>query len=448
MPLPESFLSRMQNRLGAEFPAFLQAMHEPPPVSLRLHPFKKGSRFQQNERVPWHPEGRYLPERPSFTLDPAFQAGAYYVQEASSMFLFEALRQTVDLNKNLRVLDLCAAPGGKSTLLLSAISSGSFLLANEVIHSRIPALRANLEKWGYPNVMVSNHDPADFQPLAGFFDVVVVDAPCSGEGLFRKDESAAGEWSENNAELCAARQRRILAEARQLVRPGGVLIYSTCTFNVFENENNVNWLLDEGGFEEIRLQTDPAYGIVEARPGYQFFPHRLKGEGFFIACLRKSSTEPEQRFKPSGLQDWQRLGQKERPACSDWLREPEQHDFFTKPNGEIVAIPQNLAEDFGIIARVLKKRSLGGVMIGELKKRDFVPSHAFALSSLVSSSLPAADLDLNQSIAFLKKENPGLAELEKGWTLARFEGLNLGWMKVLDNRINNYLPNEWRIRMG
>ena len=192
MPLPESFLSRMQNRLGAEFPAFLQAMHEPPPVSLRLHPFKKGSRFQQNERVPWHPEGRYLPERPSFTLDPAFQAGAYYVQEASSMFLFEALRQTVDLNKNLRVLDLCAAPGGKSTLLLSAISSGSFLLANEVIKKRIDPLQHNLTKWGLARTMISNHDPEDFSGLSGFFDLVCVDAPCSGEGLFRKRPQSSG----------------------------------------------------------------------------------------------------------------------------------------------------------------------------------------------------------------------------------------------------------------
>lgn len=432
--------------LGEQYPAFLNALGQPPPVSIRLHPLKNHCGFDQCEQIPWHPQGRYLPERPVFTLDPAFHGGAYYVQEASSMFLYEALRQTLDPEKKIKVLDICAAPGGKTTLLTSAISQESFLLANEVIQSRIPALRTNVEKWGYPNVAVSNHDPADFQALAGFFDLVVVDAPCSGEGLFRKDGAAISEWSEKNTELCAARQRRILTEAKHLVRPGGVLIYSTCTFNPEENETNVQWLIETGGFQSVRLKVEPRWGINEMGTGYQFFPHKIRGEGFFIACLQKISGDEPARSKTGGLLSWQRLGRKEISILSDWLETPERFEFFVKPTGDIVAIPVEIVRETGVIANTLKKRSVG-LIIGSLKNRDFVPSHTLALSNMISSSLPGYELDLGQALLFLKKENFQLPDARKGWALAKYEGLNLGWMKVLENRVNNYLPNEWRIRM-
>lgn len=447
MTFPEKFTTRMKAGLGAEYPAFLESLSQPPSLSLRLHPLKKGERLGDSERVPWHPDGRYLPERPVFTLDPAFHAGAYYVQEASSMFLFQALRQSVDLGKKLKVLDLCAAPGGKATLLASAIGGDSFLLANEVIHSRIPALRMNVEKWGYPNVSVSNHDPADFEGLAGFFDVVVVDAPCSGEGLFRKDEAAIAEWSEKNLAICSARQRRIMAEVRQLIRPGGVMIYSTCTFNPEENEGNVRELCKGGNFQPIRLSTEPSWGIVEKGEGYGFYPHRTKGEGFFIAVLQKQFGEAQGRFRSAGLPGWQRLKKKELPTLSDWLRSPEEYEFFAKPNGELAAVPVAQQSEFEIAAAALKRRSIG-LTIGSLKNGKLIPAHELALSSLIHPAYPSVELSREQALLFLKKEIilPG-GTPQKGWTLAKFEGLNLGWMKVLDNRINNYLPNEWRIRM-
>ncbi len=447
MTLPAIFTDRMRQELGDDFQAFLEALGEPPPVSIRLNPAKASLEFEDCEKIPWHPDGRYLPERPVFTLDPAFHAGTYYVQEASSMFLREALVQSVDVGQPLRVLDLCAAPGGKSTLLASALNSESLLLANEVIQSRVPALRMNLEKWGHANVAVSNHDPSDFRKLESFFDVVMVDAPCSGEGLFRKDAAAAGEWSEQNLAICEGRQRRILSEAKELLRPGGVLIYSTCTFNHGENELNVSWLLESGEFDFLPIRLQPDWGIAEKKLGYQFFPHRLRGEGFFIACLKKKAgAELPFRSKNTGLGDWQRLKTKEIAAFSEWLAAPEALAFFLKPNGEIVALPENLTDDCAMIDRVLRKRSFGTV-IGTMKKKDFVPAHTLALSSLVSKDLPAVELEKMQALQFLKKENLDPAGLARGWTLARFKGHNLGWMKVLDNRINNYLPNEWRIRM-
>ena len=219
-------------------------------TSIRLNPKKIGNRQsaignEQLERVPWNEYGYYLNERPSFTLDPLFHAGAYYVQEASRMFLEEALKQTVDLAKPLKVLDLCAAPGGKSTLIQSIISAESLLVSNEVIKTRVHILAENITKWGAANVIVTNNDPSDFQRLPGYFDVIVVDAPCSGSGLFRKDPAAIGEWSENNVLHCAQRQQRILEHIMPALKDGGILIYSTCSYSKEEDEAIADWMVEQ-----------------------------------------------------------------------------------------------------------------------------------------------------------------------------------------------------------
>lgn len=446
MPLPPLFLDRMKTDLGSEYTDFLEALTQPSPLSIRLNSAKPTTVFPNEAPIPWHPDGRYLQERPVFTLDPAFHAGAYYVQEASSMLIFEALRQTVELKQKLRVLDFCAAPGGKSTLLLSAIGDDGLLLSNEVIQSRIAPLKMNLEKWGHANSIVSNHDPDDFGRLAGYFDVVLVDAPCSGEGLFRKDDNAASHWSEASVELCAARQRRILTAACDLVRSGGVLIYSTCTFNALENEDNVQWLMDSGGFEFEQLDLPADWGVVKKKRGYQCYPHRVRGEGFFFACLRKTGDGNPSTFKPLTPKDWQRMTEKQRPVFDKWLSQYADYEYFVKPEGTVVAVPNHLSEDFLAIGAVLKKRSLG-MEIGELKKQDFVPSHTLALANCLHLDLPKVQLDRDQALLFLKKENLWQSDWQRGWTLASYENLPLGWMKVLDNRSNNYLPTNWRIRM-
>jgi 16S rRNA C967 or C1407 C5-methylase (RsmB/RsmF family)/NOL1/NOP2/fmu family ribosome biogenesis protein len=437
----------MESDLGSGFPAFLDALNQPPPVSIRRNPAKPSIEFVQSEPIPWHPDGRYLPARPSFTLDPSFHAGAYYVQEASSMLLYEALRQTVGIGQPLRVLDLCAAPGGKSTLLCSAIGEGGFLLSNEVIQSRIAPLKMNLEKWGHANISVSNHDPQDFGQLAGFFDVVLVDAPCSGEGLFRKDEDAASHWSETNVAMCAARQQRILAAAKDLVRQDGVLLYSTCTFNELENEQNVQWLVDNCGFAHEPLTFPEVWGIAEQKLGYQCFPHRVRGEGFFLACLRKTGEQPIAKGTTTPPKDWQRLATKQLPSVQEFFTQSSDYDFFMKPQGEVVALPKATQEALLMVASALRKRSIG-IEIGELKKQDLVPSHGLALFNGLHADLPKADLTKEEALLFLKKENLWKPDWLRGWTLATYEGLPLGWMKVLDNRSNNYLPMDWRIRMA
>lgn len=444
----------MQALLGPEFPAFVAALHEAPPVSVRWNRFKVPAQEAVSfpdalEPVPWHPEGFYLPERPVFTLDPLFHAGAYYVQEASSMFLYEALRQTTDFSQPLKVLDLCAAPGGKSTLLASMLGADSLLVANETIRQRVGVLRENLEKWGRANIAVTQAESDDFAGLGGWFDVVVTDAPCSGEGLFRKDPGAIREWSPAHVDLCAGRQRRILAGAAAALAPGGVLVYSTCTYNQQEDEENALWLNAEFPLTPVPLNIPVAWGISEtAGGGYRFLPHRLRGEGFFIAVFRKNEAPAPQYAPPTGYRSLTPLPRKQQTAAASWLRPDVAAQFFQTPAGTVLALPAAVEPQFRLLDQALKNKWFG-VETGVFKGADFIPAHALALSAGVSPTLPAIDLSLEQALRYLKKETfelpPGAPAT--GWALARYGGLNLGWLKALPNRWNNYLPPERRIRM-
>lgn len=451
--LPAPFTTQMETLLGDAYPDFAAALLEQPPVSIRTNPFKLPIAGSQqpaaNSPVPWCPGGWYLPERPVFTLDPLFHAGAYYVQEASSMFLHEALRQAVDFSQPLRVLDLCAAPGGKSTLLASMLGGDSLLVANEFVRQRVGVLRENLEKWGVPNIAVTNAGAEDFAPLGRWFDVVVTDAPCSGEGLFRKDPDAVREWSPGHVDACALRQRTILAGATEVLKPGGVLVYSTCTFNRKENEGNAAWLTREFDLEPVRLSVPDTWGIAETDGGYRFFPHRLRGEGFFISVFRKKEA-PAGRHKTtaSAFRSLAPVTKNLLPELREWLHAGADLRFFQTPAGDVLGLPVALETAYLTLDTVLKNKWFGTRM-GQFKGRDFVPDHALALSNEVSAALPGVELNLEQALLFLKKENfdlpPGAPE--KGWAPVRYQYLNLGWLKILPNRWNNYLPQERRIRM-
>jgi 16S rRNA C967 or C1407 C5-methylase (RsmB/RsmF family) len=290
LSLPDQFIQRIKCDLAEQAVQFINSLQTISPTSIRINPIKNFEPANL-EKVKWCDTGFYLSERPVFTLDPLLHSGAYYVQEASSMFLEQALKQSVDLSHPIKVLDLCAAPGGKSTHIISLISDESLLVSNEVIRPRAKVLGENLTKWGKPNVVVTNNDPSDFQRLPGFFDVLVVDAPCSGEGLFRKDPNAVNEWSEENVNLCAARQRRILADVWETVKPGGIIVYSTCTYNRLENEENIRWMINEMEAELISLDISsfPEITPSDDHSGYHFYPHKTKGEGFYISVLRKKN---------------------------------------------------------------------------------------------------------------------------------------------------------------
>lgn len=443
----------MQRLLGADASGqFLEALKAPTPVSIRLNPRKTltqpdGIAPTAGDEVPWHPQGRYLPERPVFTLDPAFHAGAYYVQEASSMFLHEVLRQTVDFTQPRKILDLCAAPGGKSTLLASMMDGKGLLVANETIRTRTNALRENLEKWGYPNVAVTSAEAEDFAALEGWFDVVVADAPCSGEGLFRKDPDAVAEWSPEQVTLCSARQKRILGAAVEALAPGGILVFSTCTYNESENGENVAWLTQNFDLEPLSLEVPAAWGVDARGGGYQFFPHKLRGEGFFIAALRKTDGHTKKHQTSGGFRSLSALPKNLIPALARWQHANAGARFFQTQTGSILALTATLENDYLILDKYLKIKWFG-TPVGEMKGRDLVPDHALALSLSMAPDFPAVDVNLEQALRFLKKETFDLPEgAPTGWLLVRFGGLNLGWIKALPNRMNNYLPPERRIRM-
>ncbi len=425
---PEAFLQRMQNYLGNDFEKFLESLNEASPVSVRFNPNKKAeTRLPLAEQVPWCDTAHYLTERPSFTFDPLFHAGVYYVQEASSMFLEQVWKQINPENKTVRVLDLCAAPGGKSTHLLSLMNEESLLVSNEVIPNRNKILQENITKWGNANCIITQNKTEDFAELENFFDIVVVDAPCSGEGLFRKDKDAVQEWSERNVTMCAVRQKEILQHALACLAPGGFLIYSTCTFEPEENDMKIA----ECGMPIAELEI-PDYGQLKTKYGYQFYPHKIKGEGFYMSVVQKDGgTTSDKRNLQSSIFNLLFL------QNADNFVEHKKNDF-------LFAIQKNIYADFLFLEKQLYIRH-AGIYTGTVKGKDFLPSHDLALSNFCKRDLPSVELDEEEAISFLRSEAPKLKTDLRGWCIATYKGINLGWMKVLDNRINNYFPKELRI---
>lgn len=442
---PADFAAIMQQQLGEDWTDFVAAFAQKRPVSIHLNHAKPGLTFG-DEPVPWNPSGYYLAERPSFTTDPHFQTGRYYVQEAGSMFLafvVAALRQ----KKTLRTtLDLCGAPGGKTTILLNHLPEDTVVISNEVIKSRFAVLRHNLTKWGRPNVIATQADPKHFAACRGLFDLVVVDAPCSGEGLFRKTPEAMQEWSLANVQLCEARQRRILHDAQPLVSSGGFLVYSTCTYNERENDGNVQWLLNEGGFASVDLPVPAGWNIARTRYGYQFYPHHTRSEGFFMAILQRAEeTDTPNKRKKAPPAYYPPASRQARSIAQQWLAKEADHAILQDPKGHLYAVAAQVPPLLPFLQAI--KRYVPGIPLGQLKGTDLVPGHALALSVLLSPQIPRWAVNEAQALAFLRKESldRAAAPERQGWYLVTYDGWGLGWVKRLPNRINNYLPKESRI---
>jgi 16S rRNA C967 or C1407 C5-methylase (RsmB/RsmF family)/NOL1/NOP2/fmu family ribosome biogenesis protein len=445
--IPEDFFLRMKGTLQRAFPDFLKSLKETSPISIRQNQHKNFS--IEGEPVPWCETGRYLKTRPVFTLDPVLHAGAYYVQEASSMFLEQAIKQLGLQNKPIRVLDLCAAPGGKSTHLAGLLHEDSLLVSNEVIRARASILDENLTKWGVGNVVVTNNDPRDFDNLTGFFDVIVVDAPCSGEGLFRKDQDAMTEWSVNNVQLCAKRQQRILADVWPALKSDGILIYSTCTYNSLENEENMQWLAEQHKLESVNLTIESEWGIEAVKHkniiGYRFYPHHVAGEGFFLSVVQKrESIEPvslNKKVAPTSP------AKKIQEQLSHWILDPD-HYILHQHNDLISLFRKSVATDHLFLYRKLHIVN-SGTAVASLKGDKPIPEHALALSTRLNREhFQTAELNKTDALNFLRKENIHLTGHNKGYLLVTNQNLPLGWLNVLDNRSNNLYPKTWRIRMG
>lgn len=452
--LPGAFESQMRALLGpAEYALFKEGLDHPAQTSLRLNWRKPVDIIFSKRPIPWAKDGYFLEERPSFTIDPTFHSGAYYVQEASSMFISHIL-ESLKIPKGI-YLDLAAAPGGKSTLLSSYLGEDGLLVANEVIAARTQILKENVIKWGLGNTVVTHNDPEHFSPLDGFFDLVLVDAPCSGEGMFRKDPQARAEWSPENVLLCSARQKRIVDTAGELVKGGGYFLYATCTFNEKENEEILRFLTEEFAFEPVRIPLNPSWGIVETEVntedgtfyGYRFFPHKVAGEGFFITALRRPEgaytqlAPSNKEFKHHSLK---RVGEKESVELDKEVGGDGTGKFYLLQE-TYFRMQGDYNRELEKLAQVLSVRYFG-VELGKKHKKEWIPSHEWALSILPKNGFPQQELTQEEALAFLRKKDQSYTNLPLGWVLLTYKKLSLGWVKNLGNRVNNYYPKEWRIR--
>jgi len=447
--LPEKFVERVSLDLGeTEGRALCGALLGETPVSVRLNPRKSGAHID-GDPIGWSRYGIRLAERPVFTLDTAFHAGCYYVQEAGSQFVGHILETTG--TGDGRILDMCAAPGGKTTLYSALVGPKGLVVANDPVRNRASVLADNVRKWGIGNVVVACDEPQHIAAFENRFDVVAVDAPCSGEGMFRKDERAREEWSENNVRICAARQLQILDCAWRTLRPNGVLIYSTCTFNGIENEGVLQEFSARVGDELVEAEMvacDAAWGIVDGREGvfqtFRFYPHRACSEGFFVAVSRKAASNKRAVMPKPRRKIMSDVTGAVRKELSRWVVHPENmrfadiggtcYGYYSDTYGEVRAFAETLNVIYSGVA-------MGSVYNGKLK-----PDAALAMFvDLNGNAVPVAELEREDALRYLRKQDIAAAAFVEGINLVKTDGCALGFVKRIGNRCNNMYPNSLRI---
>jgi 16S rRNA C967 or C1407 C5-methylase (RsmB/RsmF family)/NOL1/NOP2/fmu family ribosome biogenesis protein len=435
MPIPQGLQQQLQ-QLGVDVSALNTAHEQAAHTAIRFNLAKPSNAFSDEALVPWCNHARYLTQKPSFIHDPLWHAGAYYVQEASSMFLQHALQSCIDFTKPLRAIDLCAAPGGKSTLVADLLHEDSLLICNEVIAARVNVLAENT--W------VSNSDPKQFSNLAHYADLLLIDAPCSGSGLLRKDESYEQEWSEANVQLCAQRQQRIVHDAWPSLKPGGFLVYMTCSFSKQENEDMLDHIFNDLQATTVQVPLNEAWGIVETQSdkhkafGYRFYPHQLRGEGFFLAVLQK--------------QDCAALGKPLRAQKLSAIKADVQHlvtrndlVLSTLDGANVLALSPNHIEDYAQLSNSIKLVRKG-LLIGSVAKNKIIPTHDMALSIYLNAGFASVEVTSSQALSYFTKSDFRLEGAPKGWLVLRYQGLAIGFVNNLGNRLNNYFPTHLRVR--
>ena len=451
--IKEQFRKYLEEAIGSEnaLVAF-SAFDKPASVSVRQNPFKVGCSLE-GRKVAWSPYGLLLEQRPCFTLDPMFHAGAYYVQDSSSMFVGHVFRSLLSKIKKpegrpLRVLDLCAAPGGKTTDLAASLreyaADGFVLVANEVMKARVGILADNVALWGDPNVVVTSDDPRAFSSVPGYFDIILADVPCSGEGMFRKDEEAQNQWSEDNVSLCEARQRRIIADVWPSLAPGGVFVYSTCTFNKYENDGNVEWIASELGAEVVSDELAEGFkGVIRTADGYSLVPGHVEGEGQYCAALLKHE-ETDFREIRGGRND---MRNKAVPVSGAGMEVLNIDAVYSLKGETVVAVPKNLSADVEMLRSNLHVVA-AGCAIGTMKGKLFIPGADLALSIVLrQDAFPRVEVDRKMALAYLHRDAITLPDAEKGYVLICHNTLPLGFVKNLGNRCNSLHPQSRRIRM-
>lgn len=466
MSLPSGFKQMAEKLPGLDAPSFLAAMEEEPSVGVRINPSKLRSPAEAGypvaARVEWNTDGFYLDERPVFTLNPLLHAGAIYVQDPSSMVYGNLMELALTLlpeerRETPRVLDMCASPGGKTTAMASRLPAEGVIVANEYVGQRTGALRENMAKWGYPAYAVCSSDSADVAKTGEIFDIVAVDAPCSGEGMMRKEAMAREQWSERLVEECSALQREILSNACKTLRPGGIMIYSTCTFNLREDEENLKFLVEDMGLQPVDTGLVGMGGIMPALvgeyPALRFMPHATRGEGLFVGMLRKPEDTGEgevpsygSRLKPGRNK---KKGKEEHKIdfspLKDWLDKDVNWNFFTDGTRAEAMTPA-VAEICSALEPHVKILDRG-VTVAELRGRDWCPAVPLVLSKAYRrGSLQEVEVEQPAALSYLRGEPLQLPAAAKGMTVVTYQGLPLGLVKNLGNRANNLHPKQWKIK--
>ena len=441
MNLPEAFLEQLRGLLPDEWERLAGAItSSEPSVAVRVNAARGVAVPDGARRVPWCDKGFYTEGRPSFTFDPDWHAGRYYVQDASSMFISHVIRHFV--HDPVRYLDLCAAPGGKTTAAIQALPPQSLVVANEIVPPRARVLADNVIRWGAPRCVVTSNAPAQIGKFTHFFDVIAADVPCSGEGMMRKDAEAVSQWSPDLVSQCAQRQREILKDVWQALRPGGLFIYSTCTYNRQENEEIADYVLQELGATSLEVPVEASWNIHPAidsdAHGYRFMPHRVDGEGLFMAVFRKDGNTPRQdfRIKEKNIKKVDEMGKK-------WLSAPEA--FILDQQGDLsIAVPQDIRREVAAMRDSLNVLH-AGVELATVMGRKLVPHHALAMSlARAEDAFSTCEVDYPTALRYLRGESITI-DAPRGYVLIACDGAVLGFANNLGNRANNLYPKPLRI---
>lgn len=441
MKLPELFISQLRDLLPDEWQALADAItSSDPSVAVRVNAARGVSVSDHARRVPWCGQGYYLDNRPSFTFDTDWHAGRYYVQDASSMFIAHVIDSLI--HEPVRYLDLCAAPGGKTTAAIQALPQRSMIVANEIVPPRARVLADNVVRWGNSRCVVTSNAPAQVGKLTHFFDVVAADVPCSGEGMMRKDDEAVAQWTPALVEQCAQRQREILTDVWPALRPGGLLIYSTCTYNRQENEQMAEFIVNELGATSLEVPVDASWNIHPAIGSdiccYRFMPHRVDGEGLFMAVFRKDGEAPCQyiRIKEKNTKKADEIGK-------NWLDSP--NDYMIGQQGDLcIAVPVDIRGEVAALRASLNVLH-AGVELATVMGRKTVPHHALAMSTArATDAFPVCEVDYTTALRYLRGESITV-DGPRGYVLIAHEGAVLGFANNLGNRANNLYPKPLRI---